>query len=51
MKGRVKYHFKASGSISVLVIEVKPKVINITEELNAIAQVIVECNGQLSNPS
>lgn len=35
------------GPISVLIVEVKLKVANDSERLDAIAQVIAECNGQL----
>jgi len=42
------YYFRAFGSVSVLVVEVKQKVDNEKERLDAIAQVIAECDGQLS---
>ena len=42
--GRVEYYFISFGSISVLVIEVKHKIM--ANRLNAIAQVIAECDGQ-----
>ena len=45
-KGRIEHHFRAFGSITILVIEVKYKVGNATERLDGIAQVIAECAGQ-----
>jgi hypothetical protein len=44
-KGRIEYHFLVFGGLAVLVIEVK-YVLGVAEErLNAIAQVIAECDG------
>jgi hypothetical protein len=45
-KGRVKYYFRTIGSIAVFFIEVKFKIGSGDERLNAIAQVIAECDGQ-----
>jgi hypothetical protein len=45
-KGRVKYYFEAFSSIAVLFIEMKLKIGSAKERLNAIAQVIAECDGQ-----
>ncbi|KIK09792.1 hypothetical protein K443DRAFT_301106 [Laccaria amethystina LaAM-08-1] len=43
-RGRIKHYFKAFGSISVLFIEVKFKIGNDADRLDAIAQVIAECD-------
>ena len=44
-KGRIEYHFLMFGGISILVIEVK-YILGVAEErLDAIAQVIAECDG------
>jgi hypothetical protein len=48
-KGRIEYYFRAFGSISILVVEVKLKVGSATERLDAIAQVIAECDGWFSS--
>ena len=42
--GPIKYYFVALGSISILVIEVKHRIMS--NRLNAIAQVIAECDGR-----
>jgi hypothetical protein len=42
----VEYYFKAIGSFAVLFIEVKLKTGSGKELLDAVAQVIAECNGQ-----
>lgn len=42
-RGRIKHYFKAFGLISLLFIEVKFKISNEAERLDAIAQVIAEC--------
>jgi len=42
---RVEYHFLVFGRLSILVIEVKYILRNAEEGLNAIAQVIAECDG------
>jgi len=47
-KGKIKYYFKAFGSIAVLFIEIKLKMGGKKERLDAIAQVIAECDGQSS---
>lgn len=46
-KKRIEYYLRAFGSISVLVVEVRLQVLNDQARLDAIAQVIAECNGQL----
>jgi hypothetical protein len=46
-RGRVEYHFLVFGGLSVLVIEVKLLLGTADERLNAIAQVIAECDGML----
>jgi hypothetical protein len=48
-KDRVEYYFRAIGSIATLFIEIKPKTGSGQERLDAIAQVIAECNGPLHN--
>ena len=48
-KDRVEYHFKAIDSIAVLFIEMKLKIGSGKERLDAIAQVIAECDGQASS--
>ena len=45
-KGRIEYQFKIYGGITVVFIEVKPNVGNMTERLNCYTQVIAECNGE-----
>jgi hypothetical protein len=45
-RGRVEYFFKSFGAIAFLVIEVKLKIGSGQERLDAIAQVIAECDGQ-----
>ena len=47
-KGRIVYYFRAFGSISVLVVEFKPRKGGSKERLDAIAQVIAECDGPFS---
>jgi len=44
-KGRVEYHFSVFGGLSIVVIEFKPVFGTSSERLNAIAQVIAECDG------
>ena len=44
-RGRIEYYFLAFGGLSILVIEVKYKLGNANEWLDAIAQVIAECDG------
>ncbi len=46
MRGNIAYHFKAFGSIAVLFIQVKLKIGGRKERMDAIAQVIAECDGQ-----
>ena len=45
-KGRVEYYLKATRSISVLVMETKLNIGSGDELLDAVAQVIAECDGQ-----
>jgi hypothetical protein len=44
-KGRIEYQFKTYGGVTVIFIEVKQDVGNLTERLNCYAQVIAECDG------
>jgi hypothetical protein len=44
-KGRIEYQFKTYGGVTVVFIEVKQDVGNLTERLNCYAQVIAECDG------
>jgi hypothetical protein len=44
-RGRIEYHFLVFGELSLLVIEVKFRLATGDERLNAIAQVIAECDG------
>ena len=46
-KGRIEYQFKTYGGITVVFIEVKLDIGNLTERLNCIAQVIAECDGMV----
>jgi len=45
-KGRIEYLFKTYGGITVIFIEVKLDIGNLTERLNCYAQVIAECDGE-----
>jgi hypothetical protein len=45
-KGRVEYYFRSIGSIAVLFVEFKLKIGSAKERLDAIGQVIAECDGQ-----
>jgi len=45
IRGRVEYHFLVFGRLSIVVIEVEYTLGNAEERLNAIAQVIAECDG------
>ena len=45
-KGRIVYQFKMYGGVTVVFIEVKLSIGNITERLNYYAQVIAECHGK-----
>lgn len=47
-KDRIEYHFMAFGSVSVLVVDIKFKIGHLEERLNAIAQVIAECDGEVA---
>ena len=44
-KGHIEYHFLVFGGLVILIIEVKYVLGNPEERLNAIAQVIAECDG------
>jgi hypothetical protein len=44
-RGRIKHHFLVFGKLALLVIEVKYWLGSSDERLNAIAQVIAECDG------
>jgi len=46
-KGRIEYQFKTYGGITVVFIEVKLELGGLTERLNCLAQVIVECDGMV----
>jgi hypothetical protein len=48
-RGRIEYFFQAFGAIAILCIEMKLKVGNEEERLDAIAQAISECDGKLNN--
>jgi len=45
-KGRIEYYFKAFGSVSIVFIEIKLKIGDLEERLNAIGQVIAESDGE-----
>jgi hypothetical protein len=45
-KDRIGYQFKIYGGITVVFIEVKVNIGNLTERLNCYAQVIAECDGE-----
>jgi hypothetical protein len=47
-RGKIEYYFKAFGSIAALFIEVKLEIGSGKERMDAIAQVIAECDGQAS---
>lgn len=44
-RGRIEYFFKAFGAVAILCIEMKLRVGNEEERLDAVAQVIAECDG------
>ena len=44
--GNIEYYFKAFGSIAALCIQVKLKIGSRKEQMDAIAQVTAECDGQ-----
>ena len=46
INGRVEYYYKAFGSVALLFIEFRLKTGTAKERLDAIAQVIAECDGQ-----
>ena len=45
---KIEYHFKAFGAVAILCIEMKLRIGDDQERLEAIAQVIAECDGQSS---
>ena len=47
-KGRIEYQFKIYGAQTVVFVEVKLNIGSVEERLDAIAQVIAECDGQAS---
>lgn len=47
INGRIEYFYRTFfGSVAILFIEIRLKVINDVERLKAIAQVIAECDGK-----
>jgi len=46
-KGRIEYHFKTYGGVTVVFIEVKLALGSKTERLDYVAQVIAECDGMV----
>ena len=46
-KGRIEYHFRTYGGITVVFIEVKVELGTPPERLNCLAQVIAECDGMV----
>jgi len=44
-RGRIEYYFKAFGAVVILCIQIKPEIGDKDGRLNAIAQVIAECDG------
>ena len=44
-RGRIEYFIKTFGATAILCIETKPSIGNERERLDAIAQVIAECDG------
>ncbi len=50
-KGRIEYQFKTYGGITIVFIEIKKELGNLTERLGFIAQVIAECDGMIQNIS
>ena len=47
-RGKIEYHFKTFGALTVVFVEAKLKIGSDEERMNAIAQVIAECDGQAS---
>ncbi|KAG1731109.1 uncharacterized protein EDB91DRAFT_1058963, partial [Suillus paluster] len=43
-RGRIEYHFKTFSALTVIFVEMKLQIGSVEESLNAIAQVIAECN-------
>jgi len=48
-KGHIEYQFTTYGGITVVFIEAKLDIGNLTERLNCIAQVIAECDGMVQD--
>ena len=46
-KGRIEYHFKTYGGVTIVFIEVKLVLGSATERLDCVAQVIAECDGMV----
>ena len=44
-KGRIKYHFKTYGGVTVVFVEVKLVIGSDAERIDYVAQVIAECDG------
>ena len=47
-RGKIEYQFTAFGSIAAVFIEVKLGIGGAKQRLDAVAQVIAECDGQAS---
>ena len=45
-RGRIEYFFKAFGAVAILYVEAKLKIGNDAERLDAIAQVIAQCDSE-----
>jgi hypothetical protein len=43
-RGKIEYHFKTFGALTIVFVEVRLKIGSIEERINAIAQVIAECD-------
>lgn len=49
-QGQIEHHFLAFGVIGIVFIEAKLAIVTPIQRLNAIAQVIAECDGQSDIP-
>jgi hypothetical protein len=47
-RGKVEYHFKTFGALTVVFVEAKLKIGNVEERLNVVAQVIPDRDSQTS---
>lgn len=47
-RSKIEYHFKVFGTLVVVFVEAKLKIGSDEDRLNAIAQVIAECDGLAS---